>query len=107
LIRINFVAVDGTLTPVVAEEGTSIMAAAVANNVNGIVGECGGSAMCATCHVYVDEQFIPILQPIAAVESEMLEGTISERRQNSRLACQLKVGPELNGIVVRLPERQT
>lgn len=83
------------------------MQTALDNGVDGIVGECGGSAMCATCHVYVDEAFLDLLPPMKEVENEMLECTATERRPNSRLSCQIKLDAVLDGIVVELPETQT
>lgn len=87
-------------------EGQSLMQAAVSAGVRGIVGECGGSAMCATCHVYVDEAFSDQIPTPLETELEMLECTTSERLPNSRLACQIKISAALEGLVVRLPERQ-
>ena len=87
-------------------EGQSLMQAAVSAGVRGIVGECGGSAMCATCHVYVDEAFADQLLAPLETELEMLECTVSERLPNSRLGCQIKLSAALDGLVVRLPERQ-
>ena len=82
------------------------MQIAVSAGVRGIVGECGGSAMCATCHVYVDEAFSDQLSTPLETELEMLECTASERLPNSRLACQIKILTKHEGLVVRLPERQ-
>ncbi|WP_372660204.1 2Fe-2S iron-sulfur cluster-binding protein [Hydrogenophaga sp.] len=87
-------------------EGQSLMQAAVSAGVRGIVGECGGSAMCATCHVYVDPAFVDRLPAPLSTELEMLECTASERRTNSRLGCQIKLSPALEGLVVHLPELQ-
>jgi ferredoxin, 2Fe-2S len=94
---------DGGATRVEAEAGTSVMMAAVANDIDGIVAECGGSLMCATCHVYVDEAFADRLTPRSADEDEMLEAAASERRPTSRLSCQIELSDELDGLVVRLP----
>jgi ferredoxin, 2Fe-2S len=87
-------------------EGQSLMQAAVSAGVRGIIGECGGSAMCATCHVYVDPAFVDLLPAPLSTELEMLECTASERRTNSRLSCQIKLTPALEGLVVHLPELQ-
>lgn len=86
--------------------GHSVMQEAVAAGVDGIVGECGGSAMCATCHVYVDAAWVDRLPAPLATELEMLECTASERRPESRLSCQIKINPSLDGLVLRLPESQ-
>ena len=63
--------------------------------------------MCATCHVYVDRDWTERLPPMSAEEDALLAGTASERRANSRLSCQLKIGPELDGLTVHLPDRQS
>jgi 2Fe-2S ferredoxin len=68
------------------------------------VAECGGAAMCATCHAYVEP--MAGLPPVGAVEEEMLESAAAERRPTSRLSCQIKLKPELDGLVVHLPDRQ-
>jgi len=71
------------------------------------VAECGGGAVCATCHVYVDETWLAKLKPVAADEDELLDGTASGRLPNSRLSCQIEMTAELDGLVLRLPQRQT
>jgi ferredoxin, 2Fe-2S len=104
LPKIFFVAADGTQDSVDAAVGASIMRAAVGAGIDGIVAECGGNAMCATCHVYVaDAEQLP---PMTPVEDELLEATAAERRPDSRLSCQLPVTEELDGLVVALPETQ-
>jgi ferredoxin, 2Fe-2S len=95
----------GTLT-LQGREGDSVMQTAVSQGVPGIVGECGGSAMCATCHVYVDEAWRDRLAPMLSTEAEMLECTSSERRPESRLSCQIKLSAALDGLVLRLPDTQ-
>lgn len=97
---------DGPSTTLQGEDGHSVMQTAVAQGVKGIVGECGGSAMCATCHVYVEASWVDKLAPMLAPEAEMLECTSSERRPESRLSCQIKLSPALDGLVLRLPETQ-
>lgn len=103
---IIFIAHDGARREVQAAEGTSVMQAARAADIDGITAECGGSAMCATCHVYVDDAFAGALPPVGVVESEMLDCAASERRPTSRLSCQIKMTADLDGLVVRLPETQ-
>ena len=100
------IAHDGTVRKVEAQDGTSVMQAAMANGIAGIVAECGGSQMCATCHVYVDEAWLAKLAPMQATEQAMLDSTASERKANSRLSCQIVMSAELDGLVVHLPERQ-
>jgi len=86
--------------------GSSVMEGAVNNGIDGIVAECGGACMCATCHVYVDEAWLPKLQPIAEDEQEMLNNTFSPRKPNSRLSCQIQVTEELDGLTVTTPPAQ-
>jgi ferredoxin, 2Fe-2S len=102
--NITFLTPDGESLTFAAASGTSVMQVAVSNGVDGIVAECGGSAMCATCHVYVEPGSLAGLPAPDAVEDEMLNATAAERRCNSRLSCQLTVGDE--DLVVRLPEMQ-
>lgn len=102
--RVTYIEACGTRHDVEAASGTSVMQAAVAAGVPGIVAECGGAAMCATCHAYVEP--LPGLPPVGAVEEEMLDSAAAERRPTSRLSCQIKLKPELDGLVVHLPDRQ-
>jgi 2Fe-2S ferredoxin len=103
---IHFVHPDKRSEPVKAAVGDSVMQVATGHGIDGIVAECGGNAMCATCHVYVDDSWIAKLAAMSAEENELLDGVAAERRPNSRLSCQIKVTPELDGLVVRLPDRQ-
>src|SRR3954447_10632507 len=87
--------------------GTSLMRAAVHQGVRGIVGECGGQAMCATCHVYVREAYLDALPDMGEDEDEMLEDTAAPRdARRSRLGCQLVVGGDLEEIQVDVPASQ-
>ena len=104
---ITFVHPDGREEILDIPANTTIMHAAVAAGVDGIVGECGGSAMCATCHVYVSADQADVLPPVSAVEDAMLDSTASERRKESRLSCQLPVSEAYEGLVLHLPETQT
>ena len=82
------------------------MEGAIQNDVEGILAECGGGCACATCHVYVDEGFLEKIAPISDVEADMLECVASERKDNSRLACQIKITDQLEGLIVEIPEEQ-
>lgn len=104
--KITYVHPDGTRAVLDVPVGTSVMRAAIMNGIDGIVAECGGEMMCATCHVYVEEDQLGRTPKMAEEEAAMLEFTASERRPNSRLSCQLTVTPELDGLVVHLPETQ-
>ena len=103
---IIYVHTDGTREEIDVPLGTSVMRAAILNGIDGIVAECGGEMMCATCHVYVEEDQLGQTPTQSDDEKAMLEFTASERRPNSRLSCQLVVTPELEGLVVYLPETQ-
>jgi ferredoxin, 2Fe-2S len=105
--RVTYIDTSGKETTLDIAVGTSVMQAAVFNGVDGIVAECGGSCMCATCHVYVREADLAKLPPIGEDEEAMLEGTASPRKPNSRLSCQLVASPEMDGLVVYTPETQT
>ncbi len=106
MAQVTLIAADGKTTTLTVPDGHSVMQHAVANGVDGIVGECGGSAMCATCHVYVDAAWVDRLPAPLATELEMLECTASERRSESRLSCQIKMSDALDGLLLRTPERQ-
>ncbi|UWU92223.1 (2Fe-2S)-binding protein [Bradyrhizobium sp. CB1015] len=103
---IIFIRPDGKSDRVETSGGESAMEAATRHGIDGILAECGGNAMCATCHVYVDESWLVRLPAMADDENALLDGTAAERRPTSRLSCQIKITPELDGLVLRLPERQ-
>ncbi|MBX2886240.1 MAG: 2Fe-2S iron-sulfur cluster binding domain-containing protein [Granulosicoccus sp.] len=97
---------DGSTRTVDAKVGDSIMETAIKNDIDEVVAECGGSLICATCHVYLDDSTASLFDPPDDLELEMLEGTAAEREENSRLSCQLIIKPELDGHTVRTPDRQ-
>jgi ferredoxin, 2Fe-2S len=105
--KVTYVSYDGKSTTLDVPLGTSVMQAAVLHGLDGIVAECGGSCMCATCHVYVQEDQLSKLPEMELGEDAMLDGTASPRKPNSRLSCQLVMTPEMNGLVVNTPETQT
>ena len=97
---ITYISNSGESRTVTVDSGVTIMQAAVRNGVPGIVADCGGECQCATCHVYVDPKFLGLLKPAAEDEDAMLALTASERKDNSRLACQIVLTDALEGIVV-------
>jgi 2Fe-2S ferredoxin len=103
---ITFIRPDSRSEQIEADIGESAMQAATRYGVDEIVAECGGNAMCATCHVYVDDKWINRLAAVGDEEDALLDGTAAGRQPNSRLSCQIKITPELDGLVLRLPERQ-
>ncbi|HEV2100588.1 MAG TPA: 2Fe-2S iron-sulfur cluster-binding protein [Stellaceae bacterium] len=104
--NITYVHPNGAREVLDVPVGTSVMRAAILNGIEGIVAECGGEMMCATCHVYVEEAQLDRTPQQSDDEKAMLEFTASDRRPNSRLSCQLVVTPEMDGLVVYLPETQ-
>lgn len=86
-----YTADDGTVTTIAGRPGDSIMETAVRNGVPGIVGECGGSLSCATCHVFVAPETVDLVGGPGELEDEMLDGTAVERDDTSRLSCQLRL----------------
>jgi ferredoxin, 2Fe-2S len=104
--KATYVQPDGERTTLDIPEGTSLMRGAVSNNVDGIIGECGGQMMCATCHVYVEAAFLGRLPAVSEEEDVMLDGTACARQPNSRLSCQITANAATDGIVVRTPETQ-
>lgn len=97
---------DGDTEIIDGVNGDSVMMTAVQNGIDGIVAECGGSLSCATCHVYVDEDWFAKTGPACEDELEMLEGAMSPAGPTSRLSCQIELTDDLDGLVVRVPEEQ-
>lgn len=94
---------DGRKITAAVKQGHSLMEAAVANNVPLVIGECGGSMSCATCHVYVTDAWRELTGKPDRIEDGMLDVTEGERQHNSRLSCQIKMAPALDGIVLHVP----
>ncbi|PKP84891.1 MAG: (2Fe-2S)-binding protein [Alphaproteobacteria bacterium HGW-Alphaproteobacteria-2] len=105
--RVIFVTPDGTRTEVEGVAGDSVMATAIAHDIVGIVAECGGSMMCATCHCYVEDAWSARIGQRSDGEEEMLESAACEVRDTSRLSCQITLSSDLDGLVVHLPDAQT
>jgi 2Fe-2S ferredoxin len=106
MANITYIEANGTSAQINVPDGWSLMQAATANGVDGILGECGGSCACATCHCYVDERLMAVLPAPSATELDMLDNVAAERRPNSRLSCQLKASAAMDGGTVHLPETQ-
>lgn len=107
MAKVNFIQPDGVTREIEVPAGRSLMEVAVQNDVIGIDGECGGACMCATCHVYVAEDFTDKLSDADELEQEMLDSTSSERKANSRLCCQVNMSEELDGIIIEIPPTQS
>ena len=105
MTKITFIGSDGTTYSVEGEPGSTVMETAIKNNVPGIEAECGGACACATCHVYVEESWRDKVGPPSEMEEDMLDFAF-EVRPESRLSCQIKVTEALDGLIVRIPEKQ-
>lgn len=103
--QITFIEPDGTRQQVEAEIGATLMETAIRNGVRGIVAECGGACTCATCHVYVDDDWISVTGGPSSMEEDMLDFAF-DVQDTSRLSCQIKIRDDLDGLVVRVPSRQ-
>lgn len=102
---IKYITKSGDQFEVEADVGTSVMNCAVNNNIEGIEAQCGGVCACATCHVYVDNAWMDKLAPPDEMEDGMLECAF-DRRENSRLACQIEVSASLDGLVVQVADNE-
>lgn len=105
MAKITFIQANGTSQTVEASPGMSVMEAAVKNAVAGIDADCGGACACATCHVYVDPEWAQKAGSRTELEADMLDFA-HEVKETSRLSCQIKVTDGLDGLTVRVPEKQ-
>jgi ferredoxin, 2Fe-2S len=104
--KVIYVGLDGQEYSVEAVEGESVMATAVKNGIPGIIGECGGNASCATCHVWVRDEYLSLVGEPNPTEEDLLEMGVSDRREGSRLSCQIKVSPDLDGLTVDIAPQE-
>lgn len=102
--KVTWILGDGREISANVAVGHNLMEAAVAKNVPGVIGECGGCLSCATCHVYVDAAWAAKTGKPDDMENEMLEVTAAERRDVSRLSCQIQASDQLDGLVLHVPE---
>ena len=103
--KITFIEHNGTARTLEGDVGATVMETAVKNGVPEIDAECGGACACATCHVYVDEAWAAAAGTPSSMEEDMLDFAY-DVRPTSRLSCQIRITPELDGLVVTTPERQ-
>ena len=103
--KITYIDHQGSTRTVEGELGSTVMETAIKNAVPGIEAECGGACACATCHVYIEEAWREAVGEPSPMEQDMLDFGY-DVRSNSRLSCQIKVVAELDGLIVRTPERQ-
>ena len=104
--KVTYIEHNGKQHQVEVENGLSIMEGAIQNEITGIDADCGGSMACATCHVYVEENWLDKLPKAEEAEVDMIDMAF-EPKKNSRLSCQLIVSDELNGLTVTTPEKQS
>jgi 2Fe-2S ferredoxin len=105
MAKITYIEFDGTEHAIDVKNGLSVMEGAVKNNIPGIDADCGGACACATCHVYVQGDWLEKTGDKSAMEESMLD--FAENVQdNSRLSCQIKVSDELDGLTVKMPQSQ-
>jgi len=103
--KITYIEHNGTQHTVDVPVGLTVMEGAVNNNVPGIDADCGGACACSTCHAYVNPDWVAKLPPREDMEMDMLDFAY-EPNERSRLTCQVKVTPEMDGLVLQLPEKQ-
>ena len=106
MAKITYIEHNGTNHTIDVQNGLTVMEGAVQNNIPGIDADCGGSMACATCHVYVKEDWFDKTNKKNEGEDDMLDQAY-EPKKNSRLSCQIIVTDDLDGLVVDMPEKQT
>ncbi len=104
--KITYIEHNGKSHTIEVANGLTVMEGAVQNNIPGIDADCGGGMACATCHVYVKENWLNKIQEKSEGEDDMLDQAY-EPKTNSRLSCQIQISDELDGLEVKLPEKQT
>lgn len=105
MATITYIEFDGEEQVLNVEPGASVMQGAMRNSVRGILADCSGSCLCATCHVYVDPAWLDKVGSKSETEELLLE-EVFNAQFNSRLSCQIKITEDMDGLVVRVPERQ-
>ena len=105
MAKITYIEHNGTSHTVEVKNGLSVMEGAVQNNIPGIDADCGGSMACATCHVYVKEEWFNKVNTKSEGEDDMLDQAY-EPNKHSRLSCQISVTDDIDGLIVNLPEKQ-
>ena len=105
MAKIKYIEHNGKEHEIEVSSGLTVMEGAIKNNIPGIDADCGGACACATCHVYINQDWIEKLNPKEDTEEDMLDFAF-DVKENSRLICQISVTDELDGLVVNLPEKQ-
>lgn len=102
-MKATWILADGRKITADVKPGLNLMEAAVTANVPGVIGECGGSLSCATCHVVVSDDWVNLTGQPSNFEDAMLDATEADRADNSRLSCQITMSDALDGIVLHVP----
>ena len=105
MAKIKYIEHNGKEHEIEVSSGLTVMEGAIKNNIPGIDADCGGACECATCHVYINQDWVEKLNPKEDTEEDMLDFAF-DVKENSRLSCQISVTDELDGLVVNLPEKQ-
>ena len=105
MAKIKYIEFNGNEHEIEVSNGLTVMEGAIKNKIPGIDADCGGACACATCHVYVDNNWFEKLSPKDDSEEDMLDFAF-EVKSNSRLSCQITVSDELDGLIVNMPEKQ-
>jgi 2Fe-2S ferredoxin len=104
--KIHFIAATGAAKEISADAGLTLMEVAIDNNIEGVVAECGGACACATCHVYIADEWLAKLPAMDDMEDAMLDSAM-ERRAGSRLSCQIELNDELDGLTLTVADNET
>ena len=105
MTKITYITHDSKTHEIDVQNGLTVMEGAIQNDIAGIDADCGGSMACATCHVYVKDEWFNKISSKTDGEDDMLDQAY-EPKKNSRLSCQIVVSDELDGLIVNLPEKQ-
>lgn len=105
MVKITFIQEDGSSQVVEAQPGLTVMEAAKSEDVPGIDAECGGACACATCHVYVEPEWVEVVGKPSEMEEDMLDFAF-DVREESRLSCQIRISEKLDGLVIKVPNKQ-
>ena len=103
--KVTYITQDGKHHEVEVENGYSVMEGAINNDIEGIVAECGGACACATCHSYVDEAWLDKMPPMDDMEDSMLDAAF-ERKNTSRLTCQIEMKDEYDGLIIHVADNE-
>ena len=106
MAKVTYIDYQGNSKTLDVENGLTVMEGAVQNNIPGIDADCGGSMACATCHVYVEEKWLDKMPKPEDGEVDMIDMAF-EPKKNSRLSCQIIISDELDGLIVKTPEKQS